>query len=780
MSKEQLWHEMERHKTEAIGIICGSVSGNLEGIDADEKYMPGISARLFHDIQTLYPDLYPRLRIHGTPSKGFHILYRCAEGIEGNMKLAGRPATQTELAAKPKTKVVNFLETRGEGGYLAGPPSLGYTVVQDVPIPDLTAGERMALISLCRSYTYIQSAQAKPYKPTGKDDQYYDVNPFDDFNNRCNPAEVAVELGWTEYRHNNKFIWFTRPGGTARHVHLSFNLERRFYFCFTGNTELEEHHGYTPSNMVAAMLFGGDKKKTYLYLVNKGFGRVKESIERNKASAAARSGRQLPPNFSQEAQGLHSQVSSQLLQLHPHGTFWKYDDEGAIKISRELFYRVAAGLGFRYHAGDLVRIQGKFIYKIEEREFQDVLKAYIQEPDPLVFEEIADAYESFMQRNGKFTMARLEILPTQDILSDGPDLCYKYFQNGYLVIDVSGINFMPYDTLEALVWFDKIQHRDYATYQGGKYVDYLNKALVTPSSAAPVLGYLAHEYKDETMAYIIVLTEQCIDPKQGGGSGKNIFCNLLQHTTSYTSKPGVQAKFDEKFFQSWNGQRIFCISDVPNNFDFAFLKEPSSGSFIWKKLFKDEVEVKNEHAPKFIVQTNFSYEVSDGGLKRRIIPLEFTNFFTLAGGLDVHYGVHFPKGWSEQDWNGYDTYIAQAIQTWIQGRRKLSADDLTDTGWEKQFTHTYGATAADFITQNFEEWIKEGFVSNEVWSTRLNDHYRENDIKPNFHVSSKRLYEAISMYCKRNGCVFLNNQLKRAGLDNAVTKGKQFLPAAPF
>lgn len=41
------------------------------------------------------------------------------------------------------------------------------------------------------------------------------------------------------------------------------------------------------------------------------------------------------------------------------------------------------------------------------------------------------------------------------------------------------------------------------------------------------------------------------------------------------------------------------------------------------------------------MQTNYSYEITDGGLKRRIIPLEFTNFFTDRGGLDVHFKAHF-------------------------------------------------------------------------------------------------------------------------------------------
>ena len=42
------------------------------------------------------------------------------------------------------------------------------------------------------------------------------------------------------------------------------------------------------------------------------------------------------------------------------------------------------------------------------------------------------------------------------------------------------------------------------------------------------IGYLAHEYKDETAAYIIVLTEQCENPKDGGGAGKNVFSELFR------------------------------------------------------------------------------------------------------------------------------------------------------------------------------------------------------------------------------------------------------------
>ena len=65
-----LWSQMEQHKTEAVAIIAGKVSGNLEIIDIDVKYKPGIDATLFSDLKQLYPELLAKLRINKTPSGG--------------------------------------------------------------------------------------------------------------------------------------------------------------------------------------------------------------------------------------------------------------------------------------------------------------------------------------------------------------------------------------------------------------------------------------------------------------------------------------------------------------------------------------------------------------------------------------------------------------------------------------------------------------------------------------------------------------------------------------
>jgi hypothetical protein len=254
-----------KYNTEAVGLVGGEVSGNLEIIDIDVKYKAGIDAIIFTDLKTLYPEIYNRLRIHKSTNGGFHLLYRCKEKVDGNLKLAGRDATDEELKLRPKNKVYNFIETRGEGGYVVAPPALGYSVVKDLPIPVLTALERQSILSLLRSYNQLIKIEVA-LKTQKSQSDYYDINPFADYDYRINPTDLMQSLGWGTYRSNNHFIWFTRPEKKAG-VSMSFNLQSRFFYCFTSSTELEENKGYSPSNLLAHLKFNGDKKQLYKYLV---------------------------------------------------------------------------------------------------------------------------------------------------------------------------------------------------------------------------------------------------------------------------------------------------------------------------------------------------------------------------------------------------------------------------------------------------------------------------------------------------------------------------------
>jgi hypothetical protein len=775
ITKDALWNVMDDAFTTAVAIVCGKVSGSLEAIDVDVKYHPGIDATLFQDLKLLYPELLSKLRIHRTPSSGFHIIYRIASGIvPGNMKLASRMATAEELATKPKEKTKAFIETRGEGGYILAPPSMGYSIAKQVTVPVLSWEERSSLVALCESYNQVLKID-KPYKVTKADESYYDENPFEHFNRTCDPVTLISEFGWKEFKHNARFIWFIRPG-KDKGIGASFNLEKRVYFIFTSSTELDPSKGYLPATLLAELQFSGDKKKTYAYLVEKGYGKVKKKVEDRMVHQTALRGAKLPANFSSEAHDRLVVEQGELKERYPHGVFW-FEEEDSIKISREGVYRIASALGFHVYEEEPVRVIDYKVKKVTNREVYDAVKNYIREEDERERERIYNAYESFLQQSGKFTVDRLPILEEEKIIKDDRRTCFKFYKNGFLAITAEGFELFSYDTIHGLVWEDSIRERNFVNGTSGLFIDFLVKAIDFEKYSEhykKLIGWLSHEYKDETTGYIIALTEQCPDPKQGGGSGKNLFCNLFKNTTSYTSINGAQVKkYDEAFLQSWNGEKLFCISDPKKDFDWAFLKEFATGAGNLKKLFKNVKTLQTHQLPKMLVATNFSYEISDGGLKRRIVGVEFTDFFTRVGGVDRYYGKYFPDDWTPEDWAGYDTLIATSVQEWLAAGLKLSQIGLTEGGWLKQFDQSYGQLTREFIQENWDYWKRARFISNEKFKEEYDGFSVANNIHLNFRLSSIKMNLALAAWCEHSGVAFKKDHVQKSEF-NVAMKGRMF------
>lgn len=766
-----MWEQMERYNTTAIAVICGKISGNLEVIDIDVKYKPGIDAKLFSDIKLLYPDIWARLRLHRSPSGGFHIPYKIIDQPPpGNMKLASR---ETVLSDFSKSKTVSFIETRGEGGIILIPPSLGYSVYKAQPIPLITWEERSALIALAQGYNEIIKIVAPP-KTTKFEEQYYDENPFEHFNRSQAGHDILVELGWKPNGDNGTFRWFTKPGSKSKERHGSFIKDKNLFFFWTTNTEFETGKCYTPSTILSIAKFGGDYKLTYKELVQRGYGRIKE----NKEAKIIRTSKAPPANLSKEKKDEYTQIQRERSDLHPHGIFWQIDPEGQkAAIDREGLYKVAEALGFRLHRGAILKLVGRLLYRVEEREFQDQIKAYIREKDAELYLLIVNTYEHFLQLAGKFTLTRLPLLDETKLMQDGPTHSFKFFSDCWIKITSREVYKFTYEEMDGYIFAEQFHDRPFVISNSGKYIDFLNKAVEFEKMRDHVLrviGYLAHEYKDETTAYIIVLTEQCPDPKSGGGSGKNLFCNLFKHISSIVSRPGEQIKYDASFFQAWNGQRLYVISDAPKDFRFIFLKELSSGTAILKKLFKDERTMSNEELPKMIINTNYSYEIVDGGLKRRIIPLEFTDFFTKNSGVRIHYGVHFPTEWEEEDWAGYNQVMVEGIQAWLGTNMILVAPELTTGGWRKQFEQSFGKYTADFIYDNFENWANsyEKFIPNIQFKEELDSYFNENGVAKIYHPSVQKVSKAIEEYAHRTGWkVDTNSQRK---VNSVNVKGKKF------
>ncbi|MCK4602203.1 MAG: bifunctional DNA primase/polymerase, partial [Phycisphaerae bacterium] len=119
---------------DAVCILCGQASGNLEAIDFDA------GGEMFSAWWgRVSVELRGKLVVERTPSGGYHVIYRCVAAICGNLKLAQRSVGN---------KVVTLIETRGEGGLILCAPTAGYEIIEgDIHNPPrLTEAERDVLL----------------------------------------------------------------------------------------------------------------------------------------------------------------------------------------------------------------------------------------------------------------------------------------------------------------------------------------------------------------------------------------------------------------------------------------------------------------------------------------------------------------------------------------------------------------------------------------------------------------------------------------------------------
>lgn len=244
-----------------IGIICGTVSGNLECLDIDEKYnldSTPLLDRLALLVDTQISGLLSRLVHETSVNGGHHFVYRC-KSIDGSKELARRMPTELELKESPKLKSKVLIETRGEGAYFASYPTSGYKLVSGsfTNIPEISEHERSLLLECARSLNQLtqeeKTVTGYPKKRTASV-----VRPGDDFNLRGDISTVLKEAGWKYVYTVGQTQYWRRPAKSDG-ISASFNNHPNMFYVFTSNgSPLEAFTWYTKFAVLALLKCGGD------------------------------------------------------------------------------------------------------------------------------------------------------------------------------------------------------------------------------------------------------------------------------------------------------------------------------------------------------------------------------------------------------------------------------------------------------------------------------------------------------------------------------------------
>ena len=266
---------------QAVCLICGTVSGNLEMIDFDlggEAFDPWHRA-----IEQANPALLSRLVIEQSPSGGWHVVYRCLTPVSGNLKLAQRKQRvdgPDEVVIHGKTYkprkdadgrwhfLLTLIETRGEGGLFLCAPTPRYELMQGdfAELPVITETDRELLLkaawALNESVTDVVVPPACPGEPTGG-------RPGDDFNRHGDVRAILCRYGWTLVQSGENEYW-RRPGKTAG---WSATFKDHVFYVFSSSAApFEQNKAYSSFSVYALLEHAGDFAAAASALRSQGYG----------------------------------------------------------------------------------------------------------------------------------------------------------------------------------------------------------------------------------------------------------------------------------------------------------------------------------------------------------------------------------------------------------------------------------------------------------------------------------------------------------------------------
>lgn len=271
-----------------LAFVTGSVSGNLEALDFDDRRIFDAWLTRVHENPTL-ASLYEQVSwgyLEATPGGGRHLLYRC-DTTAGNQKLASRSHGERRET---------LIETRGEGGLIIVAPSRGrvhpsgrsYTLLRGEvsSIRTITPHQREMLFEAARFFDTLPPVALRALPPSKRRPFGGEsLQPGNLFNQQASWEEVLLPHGWQRVRTISGEGYWRRPGKRGPGISATTNHHGHdLLYVFSTSTVFACEQGYTKFRAYAWLNHQGDFSAAARDLARRGYTLNKETGSGNRVS----------------------------------------------------------------------------------------------------------------------------------------------------------------------------------------------------------------------------------------------------------------------------------------------------------------------------------------------------------------------------------------------------------------------------------------------------------------------------------------------------------------